>query len=257
MSQQRLHQKPLSSMSSSDISKQMESTMSMTDRVHVVRHNNRLPQSRYSPYTLRTHLNKEKEKQKEEVIRLGVELSLFVAEAMFLLSDDLRSMLLFCFCLLTFAGKKDYDGPVVGRLVRVIQYVFITYIKPKNRVYHDDGLSIHVELMKTCPQHFNSGVGGLNSIVSILKNGSVAKSYGFECYNQEMKKLEEKLRSAKEFSEANGFVREEIKSTIVHLWKSLFEATSEVINPNKPILFELFRPVRDEDLRRRLASLLI
>ncbi|KAG7593975.1 hypothetical protein ISN45_Aa01g027560 [Arabidopsis thaliana x Arabidopsis arenosa] len=202
-------------------------------------------------------LNKDKEKQKEEAIRLGVELSLFVVEAMFLLSDDLRSMLLFCFCLLTYAGKKDYDGPVVGRLVRVIQYVFVTYIKPKNGVYHDDGLSIHVELMKTCPQHFNSGVGGLNSLVSILKNGSVVKSYGFEYYNQEMKKLEEKLRSAKEFSEANGFVRDEIKSNIVHLWKSLFEETPEVINPNKPILFELFRPVRDEDLRRRLASLLI
>ncbi|EFH70141.1 predicted protein [Arabidopsis lyrata subsp. lyrata] len=138
----------------------MESTMSMTDRVHVVRHNNS-----------KTDLNNEKEKQKEEAIRLGVELSLFVAEAMFLLSDDLRSI--------------------------------------------------------------------------------------FEYYNQEMKKLEEKLRSAKEFSEANGFVRDEIKSNIFHLWKSLFETTPEVINPNKPILFELFRPVRDEDLRRRLASLLI
>ncbi|XP_020868753.1 uncharacterized protein LOC9327252 [Arabidopsis lyrata subsp. lyrata] len=131
MSQQRLHQKPPSSMSSSDISKQMESTMSMTDRVHVVRHNNRLPQSRYSPYG-KTDLNNEKEKQKEEAIRLGVELSLFVAEAMFLLSDDLRSMLLFCFCLLTFAGKKDYDGPVVGRLVRVIQYVFVVGVGSRN-----------------------------------------------------------------------------------------------------------------------------
>ncbi|EFH67440.1 hypothetical protein ARALYDRAFT_314017 [Arabidopsis lyrata subsp. lyrata] len=137
----------------------MES-MSMTDRV--VRNNKRLPQ---------TDLNKEKEKQKEETIRLGVELSLFVAEAMFILSDDLRST--------------------------------------------------------------------------------------FEYYIQELKKLEEKLRSAKEFSEANGFVREEIKSNIVHLWKSLFEATPEVINPNKPILLELFRPIENEVCCRRLASLLI
>ncbi|KAL9308373.1 hypothetical protein AtEden1_Chr1g0039281 [Arabidopsis thaliana] len=159
---------------------------SMTDRI--VRNNKRLPHSRYSPYTLGTDLNKEKENQKEEAIRPGVKLSLFVAEAMFLLSDNLR---------------------------------------------------------------------GLNSIVLILKNDNVVKSCGFEYYNQEMKKLEEKLRSAKEFSEANGFVREEIKSNILHLWKSLFEATPEVIKPNKLILFELFMPVQVEDLCRHLASLLI
>ncbi|CAD5314531.1 unnamed protein product [Arabidopsis thaliana] len=169
----------------------MES-MSMTDRI--VRNNKRLPHSRYSPYTLGTDLNKEKENQKEEAIRPGVKLSLFVAEAMFLLSDNLP---------------------------------------------------------------FNIGVGGLNSIVLILKNDNVVKSCGFEYYNQEMKKLEEKLRSAKEFSEANGFVREEIKSNILHLWKSLFEATPEVIKPNKLILFELFMPVQVEDLCRHLASLLI
>ncbi|EFH67439.1 hypothetical protein ARALYDRAFT_891183 [Arabidopsis lyrata subsp. lyrata] len=102
----------------------MES-ISMTDHVRVVRHNIRLPQSRYifslvisfiisfesllsfiSEYSIliyyficRTDLNKEKEKPKEEAIQLGVELSLFVAEAMFLLSDDLRSTLHFCFNL--------------------------------------------------------------------------------------------------------------------------------------------------------------
>ncbi|CAL9217464.1 unnamed protein product [Arabidopsis halleri] len=176
---------------------------------------------------------------------------------MFILSDDLRSMLHFCFCLLNIAGKRDYDGPVVGRLIHVIQYVFETYIKPKNGVYHDDGLSIHVELIKTCPQHFNFGVRVLNHIVSGLKNGTVVKSYSFEYYNQELKKLEEKLRSAKEFSEANGFVREEIKSNILHLWKFLFEGTPEVINRNKTIVLELFRPIENEVCCRRLASLLI
>ncbi|KAL9308381.1 hypothetical protein AtEden1_Chr1g0039361 [Arabidopsis thaliana] len=128
-----------------------------------------------------------KENQKEEAIRPGVKLSLFVAEAMFLLSDNLR---------------------------------------------------------------------GLNSIVLILKNDNVVKSCGFEYYNQEMKKLEEKLRSAKEFSEANGFVREEIKSNILHLWKSLFEATPEVRNSNKTIVLELFSPI-DNEVCCRLASLLI
>ncbi|CAD5314532.1 unnamed protein product [Arabidopsis thaliana] len=118
----------------------------------------------------KTDLNKEKENQKEEAIRPGVKLSLFVAEAMFLLSDNLRSI--------------------------------------------------------------------------------------FEYYNQELKKLEEKLRSAKEFSEANGFVREEIKSNILHLWKSLFEATPEVRNSNKTIVLELFSPI-DNEVCCRLASLLI
>ncbi|KAG7593954.1 hypothetical protein ISN45_Aa01g027380 [Arabidopsis thaliana x Arabidopsis arenosa] len=234
----------------------MES-MSMTDHVRVVRHNKRLQQSRYSPYTLGTDLNKEKEKQKEEAIRLGVELSLFVAEAMFILSDDLRSTLHFCLCLLNIAGKRDYDGPVVGRLVHVIQYVFETYIKPKNGVYNDDGLSIHFELIKTCPQHFNFGVRVLNHIVWGLKNGGVVESYSFEYYIQELKKLEEKLRSAKEFSEAKGFVKDEIKSNILHLWKSLFEATAEVINTNRTIVLELFRPIENEVCCRRLASLLI
>ncbi|VYS48044.1 unnamed protein product [Arabidopsis thaliana] len=233
----------------------MES-MSMTDHVRIVRNNKRLPHSRYSPYTLGTDLNKENEKQKEEAIRLGVELSLFVVEAMFLLSDDLRSTLQFCFCVLNIAGKRDYDGPVVGRLVSVIQYVYETYIKPKNGVYHDDGLSIHVELMKTCPSHFNFGVRVLNHNVWSLKNGKVVKSYSFEYYNQELKKLEEKLRSAKEFSEANGFVREEIKSNILHLWKSLFEATPEVRNSNKTIVLELFSTINNE-VCCRLASLLI
>ncbi|AAG12613.1 hypothetical protein AtNW77_Chr1g0039561 [Arabidopsis thaliana] len=141
----------------------------------------------------KTDLNKEKENQKEEAIRPGVKLSLFVAEAMFLLSDNLP---------------------------------------------------------------FNIGVGGLNSIVLILKNNNVVKSYSFEYYNQELKKLEEKLRSAKEFSEANGFVREEIKSNILHLWKSLFEATPEVRNSNKTIVLELFSPI-DNEVCCRLASLLI
>ncbi|CDY25402.1 BnaA05g18820D [Brassica napus] len=62
----------------------------MTDLV--IRHTKRLPQSRCSPFTNgTTDVTKEKE-QKEEAARLGVELSLFMAEAMFILSDDRRSM---------------------------------------------------------------------------------------------------------------------------------------------------------------------
>ncbi|CAN7000178.1 unnamed protein product, partial [Brassica rapa subsp. trilocularis] len=58
-----------------------------------------------------TDVTKEKE-QKEEAARLGVELSLFMAEAMFILSND----------------RHDCT-------------VYATYIKPKNLVYIDGGKS--------------------------------------------------------------------------------------------------------------------
>lgn len=209
----------------------------------------------------RTIFFKQREKQKLEAVRLGVELSLFVAEAMFLLSDDIRSVLLFSYSLFKYAGKGDYDSPVVGRLIHVIQYVFETYIKPKNGVYQDGSKSIQFELIKTSPQHFTFGVRVLDRIVSILKDDVLMKPSVFEIYDQELKKLEDKFRFAKHVSEANGFAREAIESNILHLWKSLFETTPEVINPNKTIILELFRPVENEGNRiaccRRLASLLI
>ncbi|AAF79272.1 F12K21.10 [Arabidopsis thaliana] len=195
-------------MSSSDmsiISKQFE-LMSMTDRV--LRHNKRLLQeSRYSPYTLGTK-EKQKHKQKEEAVQLGVELSLFVAEAMFLLSDA--------------------------------YYVFETYIKPKNGVYKDGGKSSQWEQFKTFSYQFSFGVRVLARIVSILEIGGLVKPSGFKHYNQELKKLEEHLRSVKDVSEANGFAREAIESSIFHLWKSLFEATPEMIHPSKTKVLELF-----------------
>ncbi|OAP14388.1 hypothetical protein AXX17_AT1G36120 [Arabidopsis thaliana] len=151
----------------------MES-MSTTDRV--VRNNKRLPQSRYSPYILRSELstihNSKKtnltiEKQKEEAIRLGVELSLFMAEAMFILSDDLRSMLLLCPLIVKYAGfKYTNDGPVES-VIRILVF----------------------------------GIKELDRIVFVLGKregscGGVVKPSDFEHYNQEMKKLEEMLRSA-------------------------------------------------------------
>jgi len=183
--------------------------MSTTDRV--VRNNKRLPQSRYSPYILRSELstihNSKKtnltiEKQKEEAIRLGVELSLFMAEAMFILSDDLRSMLLLCPLIVKYAGfKYTNDGPVVGRLFCVMLHVFETYIKPKNGVYQVNGKSIQRELIGKCHQNFSFGIKELDRIVFVLGKregscGGVVKPSDFEHYNQEMKKLEEMLRSA-------------------------------------------------------------
>ncbi|XP_019097961.1 PREDICTED: uncharacterized protein LOC104777465 [Camelina sativa] len=186
----------------------------------VVRNNKRLAQSRYSPYTKETNLNNY-EKQKKEAVRLGVDLSLSVAEAMFLLSDNMRSMLLFCLWLLKYAGNKDINAPVVGR--ELDRFVLIL----RNR---------------------ESSLGG------------VVKPSDFEHYNQELKKLEETLRSSKDVSaEANGFAREAIKSNILYLWKSLFETSQpKVINPRTRIL-EMFRPLfnqpREDDCSSLIASL--
>lgn len=64
---------------------------------------------------------------------------------MFLLSDDMRSLLRFGHWLLSFVGRKQVNCPVVGRVFVVIEHVFETYIKPNNRVYQDSGKSIQWE----------------------------------------------------------------------------------------------------------------
>ncbi|XP_024010654.1 uncharacterized protein LOC18015383 [Eutrema salsugineum] len=206
--------------------------MSMTQRV--LRRNRSLPASRYCPYTIGTNIPKEK--QREEVVKLGVKLSLFVAEAMFILSDDIRRMFL------------------------AIEYVFETYIKPKNGIYKGGGKSIQWENFNPSCLHFAFVVRVLDRIVTILRNGGVVRSSGFVHCNQELKKLEEKLRSLKDVSEANGFAREAIESNIIHSWKSLFETTHEVLN-TKTRFIALFKSAVDEINQyvccRGLASLLI
>lgn len=174
-------------------------------------------------------------------MRLGVELSLFMAEAMFLLSDDVSCTIWFSRWLCKDVGKEDYDGPVVGRLFRVFLRVFTTYIKPKVvGVYQPGGSSTsnQWELIKTCSQHFAFLMGGLDRIVSLLKTRSesfLVQSSVLEYYYQQMKKLDDKLSLAKHVSEANGFSREVINSYVVNLWKSLFEATTIRLYP--PISF--------------------
>ncbi|XP_023633037.1 uncharacterized protein LOC17899873 isoform X1 [Capsella rubella] len=204
--------------------------MSMTQRVVRFRQNKNLQQSRFSPYTKETTILT---KQKEEAVRLGVELSLSVAEAMFLLSDVL--------------------------------YVFETYIKPKNGVYKHGGKSNQWELIVKSRKNFTFGIRELYRFVSILKNRDssldgdvVIKQSDFEHYKEELKKLEETLRSSKDV-EVNGFAREAIKSNILYLWKSLFETSQpKVINPCSRIR-EMFRPllnqVREEVCSSLIASL--
>ncbi|XP_023644431.1 uncharacterized protein LOC17899129 [Capsella rubella] len=204
--------------------------MSMTDHVRVLRHNKRLPQFRYCPYTIRSK-EKEMEKQKEEARRLGIELSFLVAEAMFLLSDDI--------------------------LFRVIQHVFVFYIKPKKGVYKDAGQSIQWEHLKACAYYFAYGVRVLVTIVSVLEGGCLVKQSAFKDYNQEVKKLEENLRSVKDVIEANGFSREAIESRVLYFWKSLFVTSSTVlVLPDKPTVHMLFRDLLNEASRDACSRLL-
>ncbi|KAG7593945.1 hypothetical protein ISN45_Aa01g027290 [Arabidopsis thaliana x Arabidopsis arenosa] len=237
----------------STISKKMES-MSMTHRV--VRNKKKLPQARYSPYTAKIKLTIEK--QKDESLRLGVELSLFVAEAMFLLSDDIHSMLVFCYQIVyECTGNKEKKNPtqVVKSLMYVMLYVFETYIKPKNGVYQADGKSTQLELIKSSTEHFAYGVRNLERIILVLNNGGLMPQSDFEHFNQELKKLEEKLRSSKDVSEANGFARDAIKSNILHLWARKSLVPPKIINA--PIrIAEMFRPLLNQ-ARVRICSRLI
>ncbi|XP_023633038.1 uncharacterized protein LOC17899873 isoform X2 [Capsella rubella] len=195
----------------------MES-MSMTQRVVRFRQNKNLQQSRFSPYTKETTILT---KQKEEAVRLGVELSLSVAEAMFLLSDDIHTMLVFCLWLVKYAGNESVNAHVLGREL----YRFVSILKNRD---------------------------------SSLDGDVVIKQSDFEHYKEELKKLEETLRSSKDV-EVNGFAREAIKSNILYLWKSLFETSQpKVINPCSRIR-EMFRPllnqVREEVCSSLIASL--
>ncbi|KAF3582893.1 hypothetical protein DY000_02035443 [Brassica cretica] len=89
--------------------------------------------------------------------------------AMFILSDDRRSMTYFC---------------------------FLTLFKTKNLVYIDGGKSTQSKLMGTFRQDFVSAIRGLaHIIVSTLEIGCLVKPSVFEQYNRELKKLEENLGS--------------------------------------------------------------
>ncbi|ANM63827.1 unnamed protein product [Arabidopsis thaliana] len=251
-------------MNSSDISiisEKMES-MSMNHRVVRHCHNKKLQQSRYSPYSKENIISTiEKEMQKDEAIRLGVELSLFVAETMVLLSDNLRSMLLFCLWVLTNAECTYFTDPVVGRLHCVMLYVLETYIKPKNGVYLADVKSNQWEVFVKSCKSFVFGIRELDRIVLILgkresSSCEVVKTSDFEHCNQELKKLEETLRSAKDVSEANGFAREVIKSNILCLWKSLFETSQPKVINLKNRTLDMFKPLLNQAREITCSSLI-
>ena len=154
---------------------------------------------------------------KDEVIRLGVEFSVSVAESMLLLCDDIRTMLFISLALWKYVLPER--NPVVERLFLLIHYIYSKDIKPKNEVLYQngEGKSAQWNLIKTTWNDFVCGIIVLNRLVLVLRVkdcsyddrlllSAIAK------YKQELKNLEGKLRSAKDVSEANGFARETIKS---------------------------------------------
>lgn len=145
-----------------------------TPLLHKPIHTDILALPPHSPYILGNDFAKQE--LKEEVARLGVELSLYVAQSMFLLCDDIRSMLRFCFKLWRDA-KGDHDdvmmipdSPVVERLLGAIPYVYSIDIKPKHGVYQqNDGQSVQWELIRTTWDNFDSGIRDLDRLVLILR----------------------------------------------------------------------------------------
>ncbi|VVB03727.1 unnamed protein product [Arabis nemorensis] len=185
---------------------------------------------------------------KQEVVQLGVELSLYVAQSMFLLCDDTRTMLEFCFMFCK--GVLRYRNPVLERLLLVIHYVYSNEIKPKNGVYQDGGDSVQWELIRTTWKDFADGIIVLDRLDKEFRRKvssfddrqllSAIQKYKLEV----LKKLDDKLSSVKEVLEANGFARETIESIIFDLWKSLFDedATSQEIRSR--ILVDMFMPLK-------------
>ncbi|XP_010491492.1 PREDICTED: uncharacterized protein LOC104769067 isoform X2 [Camelina sativa] len=203
---------------------------------------------------------------REEVVQLGVELSVSVAESMFLLCDDIHTMLWFCFKLWKYTLPPS--SPVSERLLRVVHYVYSKDIKPKNRGFccPDGGNSVQREFVKTTWKDFTDGVIVLDRLVLLLRKNDCSfddrlLSSAVDKYKQQvLKKLEDKLASAKDVSELNGFARETVASNISDLWKSLFdnedaagEPCPEV--PRNRILTDLFQPIFEDSCHGEILSL--
>ncbi|CAL9221096.1 unnamed protein product [Arabidopsis halleri] len=208
----------------------------------------------YSPYILGSDFAKQE--LKEEVVRLGVELSLHVAGSMFYLCDDIRSMLRFCYKFLEDA-RKDLapDSPVMKSLLGVIHYVNSKYIKPKNGVCQNSGQSVQSvqwRLIWTTLESFGTGIRDLDLLVSILRSGVSyldAREYT-SSIEAALKEVDETLRCAKDVLEANGFARDAMESKILDLWKPLFDKETEeswsLSAMRLGIFSDLFHPLVEE-----------
>ncbi|ESQ28991.1 hypothetical protein EUTSA_v10024117mg [Eutrema salsugineum] len=165
---------------------------------------------------------------------------------MFLLCDDISCMLRFCFKLWK-GVERDLkpDSPVGQRLLRVMHFVYSRSIKPKNGVHQIGERSLQWEMIR---ESFDTVIRDLHKLCFIREiNGLWVEGRELTSRIEEaLKKVEEKFRCAKDVSEANGFVREAIKSNIWDLWKSLFDKETEEAWTQKvirhEILCDMFQP---------------
>ncbi|KAG2301740.1 hypothetical protein Bca52824_030391 [Brassica carinata] len=216
---------------------------------------------RYYPYT--TGSSAVKEEMKKEVIQLGVKLSLSVVESMFLLCDDIRTMLFFCQKI-----WRDYNrcpDPVLERLLRVMHYVYLRDIKPKKRVFKNYGQSVQWRLISSAWEDFANGVMVMFRLVRVLRRKDWSYDdrllfSAIEKYKQVLKRLDDKLRSKKNVSKKNGFMRETIEPNIYDLWKSIFdeeakETTYTLKEIRNSIISGIFGPIAGKPIHRKIRAL--
>ncbi|KFK33698.1 hypothetical protein AALP_AA5G048400 [Arabis alpina] len=216
---------------------------------------------RYYPYA--TGSRSGKKYMKDEVVRLGFKLSVSLAESMFLLCDDIRSMLWFCYKLFRDANSyqksessnANSDSPVVKRMLRVSHHVYSKYIQPKNEggVFDQDGGNpFQCELIRTIWKDFADGIIVLHRLVMLLRRkdcsfddrlllSAIAK------YKKLLKNLEDKLRSSGK--DANGFARKAMESNIFSFWKSLFDEEATPKARKNMIVNDMFNPLFDVSKR--------
>ncbi|WZZ40238.1 hypothetical protein YC2023_036497 [Brassica napus] len=205
-----------------------------------------------SPYILGK--NFETEELKEESVRLGVELSLYVAQSMFSLCDDIRTMLWFCYRLWRDAKAGAInEGHVMDRLLLVMHYVYTKYIKPTNGVYQIDGNNsarwgVMWETDKIIGYQFRM----LNCTVYLLKaGGTCGREATSSPVEEGVKKLVETLECVRSVSKAYGFARDAMETDILDMWKSLFdteakEARHTLRAIKQGIIHDLFLPLFNE-----------
>uniref|UniRef100_A0A1J3EQZ1 Uncharacterized protein n=1 Tax=Noccaea caerulescens TaxID=107243 RepID=A0A1J3EQZ1_NOCCA len=218
------------------------------------------PSYRYYPYTPVVSGKKE---MKEEVVRLGVELSLHVAQSMFLLCDNIGTLLGFCNGMRVAARRAATavglsESHVVDRLLLVMHHVYFRHIEPKIGVYQDDGEeseSVQFESVLKAGGYFLAGLRHLNSAAHSLRGGGKGGRKLTRPVEKMVKKVEEKLGLVeKGVAEANGFDRDAIEPDVLGIWKSLFdveakEATETLQAIKNGIISDLFQNT-DADLEQ-------
>nr|VDC91242.1 unnamed protein product [Brassica rapa] len=133
-----------------------------------------------------------KQEMKEEVVKLGIELSLLVAQSIVL--------------------YVNYD------------------IKPKDKEFENDDVRwVQSKVIRTTRKDFAAGIRDLDRLVTILR-GEGSYSDGREITSrieEALKRIEDKLRCTKKNSEENGFAREAMESNILEVWRSLFDKNAK------------------------------